>query len=270
MGQSPADYAPGGGTDRTEPPAGAAAGSLAPDDLSLDYIYLRKAIGVIAFLLPIIVVVGKWVLDRGAGFESSISYYYYTHSRNFFVGSLCALAVFFLSYDHRRTDKYKADNWASNIASACALGVAFLPTTRNTNATTAEKVVGTVHLISAASLFVILGVFAVYFFRMSDAVIPTPQKGKRNRLYLACGLVIFLCILSVIVSEFAHPPARWNLLFWLETLMVWAFAVSWLVKGGFWGILVDEPLAARPWWWRFWRYLRRRSARTEAAPAPTA
>jgi hypothetical protein len=222
------------------------SGGLVPShDLALDYIYLRKAIGVLALLLPTIVVLGKWSLDRQWALEGSISLFYYTHSRNFFVGILCALAVFFLSYEHGATGKFKADNYWSGFASAMALGVAFLPTMRTLQATSAERVVGVLHLVCAGALFVILGVFAIHFFRMSDGPV-TQEKVKRNKVYLACGSIIFACLGAVVASEIFKPPAEWNVLFFLETVMVWAFAVSWLIKGGFLGILADkeEPAPA--------------------------
>jgi len=214
-----------------------------PEAFDLDYIFLRKAIGTIALLLPVLIVAISWWLDNTWDIQESISHYYYTHSRNYFVGSLCALAVFFLSYDHREVGEYKADNYWSNAASAMAVGVAFFPTTRNGSATGPEQVIGTFHLIFAGSLFATLGILSLFFFTKNDGS-PTPEKLKRNTLYKVCGVIIFACIALIGLAEIVSPPSSWHSSFLLESIMVWAFAVSWLVKGGFLGLLADKPQAA--------------------------
>src|ERR671918_656626 len=70
----------------------------------------------------------KAVVLFGGEFQGSISAYYHTHTADYFVGSLFALAVFFLSYNYRPLPKYKVDNVLSTFASVAALGVAFFPT----------------------------------------------------------------------------------------------------------------------------------------------
>jgi hypothetical protein len=60
----------------------------------LSYKDLRKAIGIIGIALPIGLLIGKPLVD-GGGTLGSISAYYYSGMRNYFVGIMCALAVFF-------------------------------------------------------------------------------------------------------------------------------------------------------------------------------
>lgn len=208
------------------------------------YSFLRKAIGVIALLLPIVVVIGHGVLGHSWELKGSLSAYYYTHSRNYFVGSLCALAVFFLSYEYRDFGKYQADNYLSDFACIAALGVAFLPTTRGgVPSTEAEEVVGVLHYLCAAALFLTLAVFCLFFFTRSQGV-KTPQKILRNRVYRGCGVIILSCLGLCLVAMWKAPDS-WRALFWLESIMVWAFAISWLVKGEFGGILTDRPATER-------------------------
>src|SRR5947209_1663685 len=68
-------------------------------ELAAAYTYLQLAVGIIAVLLPGSLVLGHYLF--GGKLLGSISAYYYTHMGNVFVGSLCALAVFFLSYNYR-------------------------------------------------------------------------------------------------------------------------------------------------------------------------
>ncbi len=226
-------------TSADEPAVASATGPAAEAAFNEAYAFLRKAIGVIALLLPVAVVLGSGWLDSSWDLKGSISAYYYTHSRNYFVGSLCALAVFFLSYEYRQFGKYRADNYLSDFASVAALGVAFFPTTRGDAPSTGpEKAIGILHYGCAVSLFASLAVFCLFFFTRSQGV-RTPRKVLRNRVYRICGAVIIGCLLLCLLAMWKAPD-RWHALFWLESVMVWAFAVSWLVKGEFHGILADD------------------------------
>ena len=60
--------------------------------LGAAYRHLRIAIGLLALSLPFAVVIGKGLLNHSWVLQGSISAYYYTGSRNYFVGALCALA----------------------------------------------------------------------------------------------------------------------------------------------------------------------------------
>ncbi|MDQ1738700.1 MAG: hypothetical protein QOE53_352 [Pseudonocardiales bacterium] len=225
------------------------AAVLSPDEdraLSASYRHLRIAIGLLALSLPFAVVLGKGLLSGHSWvLQGSISAYYYTHSRNYFIGALCVLAVFFLSYEYRHLGKFRADNYWSNLASVAALGVAFLPTTRGgVESTGPEKVVGALHYACAVALFVTLAVFCLFLFTRSQGGV-TPQKVLRNRVYRVCGGVIVGCLVLCAIALWTAPDS-WRALFWLESVMVWAFALSWLVKGEFRGILADQPPAGSP------------------------
>ena len=200
------------------------------------YAYLQKAVGLIAVTLPFVVAIGN-PLTGGHGMEGSISAYYYTHMGNYFVGALFALGVFFLSYNHRPLPDYKLDNLLSNVASAMAVGVALLPTASDTGtASGGTKTVAVLHLACAGVLFVLLAVFSLFLFtKTDDPALISPAKRRRNRVYRTCGVIIVAALIAVVVAELA----KWHVLFWLESIMVVAFGVSWLVKGEFLGLLAD-------------------------------
>jgi hypothetical protein len=216
-------------------------------ELAAAYTYLQRAVGVIAVLLPATLVFGHLALG-GKGLRGSISAYYYTHMGNVFVGSLCALAVFFLSYNYRPIRSFEIDNLLSSCAFLAAVGVAVFPTAGNAVvADGGEKLVSTLHLCCAGVLFGLLGVFAHFrFTKTGKSGVMTPEKRRRNRLYRVCGKLIFVSMALVLVSNAIKPPSSWHALFWLETMCVEAFGVSWLVKGGFWGLLADKQAASGP------------------------
>jgi hypothetical protein len=53
-------------------------------------------------------------------------------------------------------------------------------------------------------------------------------------VYLVCGILIILSIILIAVVMFLPAAAnihRINPVFWLETIALFAFGISWLVKG---------------------------------------
>jgi hypothetical protein len=203
------------------------------------YKFLQKAVGLIAVTLPVVVAAGHFVAG-GTGFKGSISSYYYTHLGTYFVGSLFALGVFFLSYNYRPLPNYELDNYLSIAAGSMAIAVALFPTASDADdASTGSRVVSGIHLVCAGALFVLLAVFALFLFTKTGATL-TVKKQQRNLVYRVCGWIIVAAIVLVLASQVVDPPSSWNSLFWLESGAVVAFGVSWLVKGGFFGILADE------------------------------
>jgi hypothetical protein len=214
------------------------AQALAGDSaLAGAYTWLQQAVGVIAVLLPVVLIVYS-IID--GQLQGSISDYYYTRVGNYFVGTLCALAVFFLSYNYKPLPGHRRDQVMSNIASAAAIGVAMFPTTSSVaTASSGAKVVAFVHLVCAAILFATLAAFCLAMFTRSSGRM-TPQKRTRNTIYRVCGIVIIAAMLAVGLSNLLKVPESWHSLFWLETVMVWSFGFSWLVKGGFLRLFADR------------------------------
>jgi hypothetical protein len=216
------------------------AQELAGDSaLAAAYTHLQQIVGVIAVTLPFVLIIGNRLLS-GDELESSISAYYHTRMGGVFVGALCALAVFFLSYNYKPLPGFNLDNKLSTLAAIAALGVAFFPTTSDASATTqSDQVVGRVHLTFAGLLFALLAVFALFLFPRSGGA-KTASKKQRNIVYRTCGVIIVVAMAMVPVSNWLDPPEWLHAFFWLETICVVAFGISWLVKGGFLGILADK------------------------------
>ena len=199
--------------------------------LAAAYTYLQRVVGILAVALPFVLAFGHMIFD-GVGLKGSISAYYYTRMGGVFVGILCALAVFFLSYNYRPLPKFGVDNVLSNVACAAAVGVALFPTaSRATTASGGEQLVAVLHLVCACALFVLLAVFSLYLFTQTGEGGMTPEKARRNKVHQACGVLIVASIALVMVSNIVDPPSSWHALFWLESVGVVAFGISWLVKG---------------------------------------
>lgn len=123
------------------------------------------------------------------------------------------------------------------------------------------------HYISAAGMFAILGYFSLFVFTLPQNVMatkgraaggaPTEVKWWRNLIYRLAGVVIFAAIAGLAIKMGVHSfwykgdaAAQkaflecwngWHLTFYLESLALMAFGVSWMVKGRFIGALNDAP-----------------------------
>ncbi len=116
--------------------------------------------------------------------------------------------------------------------------------------------VGTIHYVSASVLF---GFLAWYCFQVFPRVVVdrqteaggaklTATKATRNLIYFASGTVIVLAALAMGL----HGLAGWlfgtegdwwnahNLTFWCEAAALWAFGVSWTVKGRLFGLILKD------------------------------
>jgi hypothetical protein len=212
--------------------------SSGPQELVRSYLSLRKAVGIIGFLLPAVLAIGKMLL-QGPGIQVSISAYYYTDVRNIFVGALCAIGVFLMctkGYDRR-------DEIAGLLASVFAICVALFPTIPDAGATTKDKIIGGVHSTSAILLFLTFAYFCLKLFTL-DGGNPTRQKRRRNAVYRVCGYTILACLglLALIqIPAIADALAALSPMFWLESLVVMTFGFAWLTKGEM--ILKDEEKA---------------------------
>ncbi len=198
-------------------------------DYTLSYLGLRKFIGCLGIALPFVVLLGKIVFD-GSGIEPTISDYYYTVMRDVFVGLLCAIGIFLLSY--RGYDR--SDEIAGDIAGCAAIGVAWAPTTPAVIAGPHDQLLGICHYVFAAVFFATLAYFCLALFRKTDSpAAMKPRKKTRNGVYTVCGWVILAFMIAIAVYKFSGTTAfgAFPLVFVLETVMILAFGISWLIKG---------------------------------------
>ena len=188
----------------------------------VSYRTLRRVVGVLGVALPIVLMLWGFALLGRVEILPSISDYYSLRTRDAFVGILFAIGWFLFSYrGHERKDDIAGD-----LACLFALAVAVFP---NSGAGW-EKVV---HFGSAMLLFLVLAYFSIFLFTKSGGS-PTPRKLTRNRVYRACGIVMVACIALIGIYTLLlkctslsdlHP------VFWLESIALWAFGISWFVKG---------------------------------------
>jgi hypothetical protein len=243
----------------------------------ISYNKIRRAIGFIGILLPFALWAGNsllnnigfakgltWIRYNGEyistlNLKSSVSHFYYTTMGEVFTGALCAVALFlfcYRGYDKRKADKVQwvpGDNFMANAAAICALGVVIFPTAGeeikdNFRAFEGTKLTGYIHYGFAALFFIILALMSMVNFRRT--AIPA-QFGKMpsHPLYLWCGVVMLACMAFLAAIFIIDKPVpnnmKWvdaySVTYWLETVMLFAFGLSWLRKGK-----INELVSSKP------------------------
>lgn len=207
--------------------------------LVFSYLELRKAIGLLGIAFPFVLSIGALILFQ-TGIQSSISSYYHTGMRDVFVGILCVIGFFLLSYKG-----YKPwDNIVGDLGCVFAVGLALFPTTPDVAAASGARLIGYVHFAFATLFFLTLICFSLCLFtKTHPKKPPTRRKLQRNKVYKACGYTMGICILIIAIYSFL-PDTMTSFLkaykpvYWLEALAILAFGISWFTKGE--AILKDE------------------------------
>ncbi len=211
--------------------------------LVVSYLGVRRAIGGVGLLLPIVLgPVG--LLALGIPIQDNMSSYYHTPLRDIFVGAMCAIGIFLFCY--RGYDR--VENWTGNFGCVSALGVALCPLDAFSDPLHQKSILGYLHSASGGVFFLTLAFYSLYHFPSSriDPGEAAPHQPRRNFIYRASGIVILLALIAMGAYLLLIPEAwkrRCNavhFLFWMEWVAVWAFAAAWLTKGR--AILADIAL----------------------------
>ncbi len=210
----------------------------------ISYITLRRIIGILGFSFPFVMIIGTVCCGDCQTILPSISAYYHTSMRNLFVGYLCSLALFLYAYRGYNG----TDNIVGNLAGIFALGGAFFPTSvleplgscilyRYDN-----QIFDTIHNVSAGGFLLSLAYFSYYLFTITDEE-PSKMKLFRNKCYRWIGRIMLACVLLILVyfifKHFGYLGGlkKCHPVFWLETVALCSFGISWFIKGR--AILMD-------------------------------
>ncbi len=208
---------------------------MSADDRTQDivsYRTLRRVVGLLGVALPVVLALWGFALCRCLQLQPSISDYYGLRTRDVLVGTLFTIAWFLFTY--RGYDR--KDDIAGNLACVFALCVALFPS----SGTSWERAV---HFGAALAFFLVLSYFSLFLFTKSQGV-RTPQKRIRDGIYRTCGVAILVCLVLIGFYYLGaqHPPPAvsvWQPVFWLESVALWAFGISWFIKGD--TLFTDRP-----------------------------
>lgn len=206
-------------------------------DMLISYITLRRLIGILGILLPFVCVVGGLCCGR-SGIGSSISFYYFTNMRDFFVGLLAAIGLFLITYKGYE----RIDNIVTTVSGLAAFCVAAFPCIVDKSSTASlgifqlpPNISECIHYAAAAVFFILLALNSIFLFTLyKGAKRISRRRIVRNRIYRASGVIILSALAVTGVLGIVLDPAlkdRYVLVLILETIMLIAFGISWLVKG---------------------------------------
>jgi hypothetical protein len=176
--------------------------------------------------------------------RDSLSDYINIKSREVFIVMLLIVAWCLIKYNGYDF----IDNLVGKLAGLFALGVLFF----SNNAGGWQSVV---HFVSATGLFLVFAFICLFLFTKTKESPPNNLwhtiksfrfgiiksndpymrlKKKRNKVYVACGVAMLVSMLLTVLYNLFWQDTGISVIkpvLVLEWLMIWAFAISWLVKG---------------------------------------
>ncbi len=187
----------------------------------LTYAHLRSGMGLIALVLPLVLWFGG--LASGTHLQSSLSDYYYTPMRNYFVGILFALGSFMFLYKGFGWQ----ENYALHFAGVLAILIAVVPTDAPGEPEATLSPTAVFHKVFAVLFF--LTIAYVCLFRSADTL-PLLGSGTRAKFYYYTYKLIGIYMATVPVVLYYFELHRYQRVFFAEATSIWAFSAYWLLK----------------------------------------
>ena len=202
---------------------------------------VRNAIGLLGMILPWFCLLGYYLVYRSQtialpdAFPNSMSItYYVTPVLPMILTAASIVLITYVGYDWR-------DRLVTSLSGLCGLLIVLFPCGDSDqvfealNITSAAGYLQTpvavnqiVHNVAAILFFVLLAVNSFFLFTLGSDT-PTDEKKKRNLVYRICAIGMVLSMIVLVV-----PVAIPNKVFWVESVALSFFGVSWLTKGEFW------------------------------------
>lgn len=221
------------------------------------YLGMRAAIGFIGVALPVVLLLGDWFfLAGGVSARGSLSAYYHSGMRDVFVGTLCAAAIFLITY---KAFEHNLDNTLSTVAGLAALGVALFPTSRPLGGADpltplqqrlGEATTTKVHF-TCAVIFILFLAAISFCFGLREGRRKQERDGRKARMsptfwryfHWSCTGTIVLALAFIGITKSQGWLTDYSILIG-EVVAVFAFGLSWLMKGLELDVLLSPDVAA--------------------------
>jgi len=226
------------------------------------YSLARGVVGGLGILLPIVLWAGEPLIDGSWDGRGSISAYYHSGVRDYFVGTLAVVAVLLLIY---KFFQHSLDNVLTWAAGGAALAVAIFPThvpdgvghfPTPLQESWGEDFVAGLHYTAAATFFLCMAAMSWLFGRSETQRADRPKlpllpehDWKRTRaVHWICAAIVSLMVLLLIATSQVDVFGDQDI--WIaESVALIAFGVSWIYKGFELDLLIpsldpdEKPLA---------------------------
>ncbi len=180
------------------------------------YFSLRRGMVIIAIALPIVLAAVGYLLFH-VSLRESLSAYYCTPMRDYFVGTLVAIGVCLYLYKGFSDE----ENIALNCSGALALGIAFFPLNWNP---WNDRL--TPHGICAVLFFVGIAWVSLRCARQTVALIrDVAVKAAFERKYKLIG---YAMVASPVIAYLINAFTKFR--FWAEVVAILVFAYYWFTK----------------------------------------
>ena len=198
------------------------------------YMSLRNLIGWLGILLPVFCIIGGYFIKEHM-IQGSISSYYYTNMRDFFVGVMFLVGLFLITYHGYD----RLDTITFIIIGVFSLCVAIFPCfkadfkDRIGIFNLLPKVSNVFHVISASAFFVLLAFTSLFLFTKHGEKPITREKKNRNIIYIICGIVMLVTMIALVLLNLFGKDwiGQYPVVLIAEIILLWAFGISWLTKG---------------------------------------
>ena len=207
------------------------------------FLFERLVIGGLGIALPLVLVFLDWGLFEGNPVpRDSLSAYYYSGMREWFVLTIGTTGFFLIAY---KITESNLDNALSILGGACALLIPIFSTGRTAAEKLngypltplqnlfGEKAVQVVHFAASVGFIVALGGISILFGRREGS---RPDHGNRRTprfwriFHFACAGAIGVAGIWILVTLKIVDGPYWSLLAG-ETACAVAFGASWFAKG---------------------------------------
>lgn len=224
------------------------------------FLWMRIGVGLLGVVLPIVLITIDRLAFNGFPFiRGSMSAYYYSGMREFFVAAIFGSGAFLLAY---KVSEVSLDNTASIGAGVCAWLIAMCPTGRPSLAehpkpprpplNPLQDLIGEgwtkgIHYGASAGFIICLGI-VTFLFGLREGKLPAvPHKRSPafwRGFHYTCAVLMGLGAAWILITSLTHSGPRWSTLLG-EWVCTWAWAFSWLLKGAEWDTLFGRPVPGR-------------------------
>lgn len=183
--------------------------------------FAEQAIGVLAMLLPLVLIFGARI--TGGPTLATLSHYYYSPMRNIYVGSFCVLGALLISYRGNSPLSRSLTIWAG----LSCIGWALFPVAPAGPSSEAVRLIAVFHFLFVIQTYIAFGVIANQFASSEDTSVAVRMA------YFVCSGTIFTFLALSIAPTWL--PGRVvdsvTVILSAESAALTAAGVSWFVWG---------------------------------------